>query len=181
MMCLITALSAGTLDAVGVVETRFRLALLLVGSVLTGWLAIPRGSSPMVRPSRKRGKVDGRESSFPSFTPVPTGDRFPRRRARSQCTVAFAPLIAAFCSQSQSAKRTDRAISPLNWDTSSAGVHWRPSLAAVIVTHLVTRTSGFLHMPQCPRASMADRRLCHRRWTVKVALTSNPASEYWPW
>jgi hypothetical protein len=65
MMCLVTALSVGTLGAVGIVETRFRLALLLEGSVLTGWLAIPHGSSPMVRPSRKRGKLDDRESSFP--------------------------------------------------------------------------------------------------------------------
>jgi hypothetical protein len=92
MIGLVTALSAGALGAVGIAETRFRLALLLVGSVLTGWLANPHGLSPMVRPSHKRREGDYRESSFPRFTRVSTGDRFPGCRARSQSRVAFVPL-----------------------------------------------------------------------------------------
>jgi hypothetical protein len=79
MICLVTALSAGTIGAVGIVETRFRLALLLVGSVLTGWLAISHDSSPMVGPSHRWVKPNYRESSFPSFTIVRSGDRFARR------------------------------------------------------------------------------------------------------
>ena len=39
---------------------------------------------------------------------------------------------------------------------SSAGVNWRLSLAAVIITHLVTRASDFPGHALSPRASMAS-------------------------
>ena len=49
---------------------------------------------------------------------------------------------AASSSRSQVAVRAARAAACLNWQRSSVSVRWRPRLAVVIVTHLVTRSFG---------------------------------------
>ena len=63
---LVTGLNAGALGAAGVAESRFRLALLIMGSVLTGLLAMPHGSSSVVSSPSRLKKSNYRESSFPS-------------------------------------------------------------------------------------------------------------------
>lgn len=64
MMGLVTAFSAGALGAVGIVEARFRIALLLLGSVLTGWLAMWHGSPLVSTYSQRRKKANFGESAF---------------------------------------------------------------------------------------------------------------------
>jgi hypothetical protein len=79
--------------------------------------------------------------------------------ARSQAR-AFAPLASpmldplalASSSRSQVQTQTASAVARLAWDRPSGGVRWRPSLAVVIVTHLVTR----------PLASRCSQRLFRR-------------------
>jgi hypothetical protein len=47
--------------------------------------------------------------------------------------------LAASCSQSQLDGWTATAVAQPTWAASSANVHWCPSLATAMVTHLVTR------------------------------------------
>jgi len=85
-----------------------------------------------------------------SDLPLPAGSQ--ARAFAPLASPMLDPLALASSSRSQVNTRTASAVARLAWDRPSGGVRWRPPLAVVIVTHLVTR----------PLASRCSQRLFRR-------------------
>jgi len=85
-----------------------------------------------------------------SDLPLPAGSQ--ARAFAPLASPMLDPLALASSSRSQVQTQTASAVARLAWDRPSGGVRWRPPLAVVIVTHLVTR----------PLASRCSQRLFRR-------------------
>lgn len=100
----------------------------------------------------------------------PSSSTSRRRPGRATASVSATPRKRPLRRESQVAVRTASTAACLSWEAPSVNVRWRPSLATVVVTHLVTRPCA------CPEArGPADlpifRRLCSPGESVTDCLS----------
>ncbi len=127
---------------------------------------VRRAGLPRQSPARRRAAAERSGAALIPVRPNSAVHRASADRALTSCTSRTAGLFVPKPSTDADCQR--RRTPGLAWDRPSVGVRWRPPLAVVIVTHLVTR----------PLASRCSERLFRRSSRASLRPVTSQFSDY---